>query len=124
MTRRLAAAVDASSCSSRAAAAATTAREKSVSQYIEDVNSVQHGLSLPLGQVALGYRELAQRLEPRDDAAEAREVGARRSASSSGASTRSIRRPRRYGSTPLILRLVHGEAQLAEELAQLAAYVH
>src|SRR5512132_1163238 len=31
----------------------------SVAKYVEDVNSIQHGLSLPLGEVALGYRQLS-----------------------------------------------------------------
>src|SRR3954453_257236 len=97
--------------------------EKDVTKYIQDVNSIQHGLSLPLGQVALGYRQLAKgsnlpAMEPK-----------------LAKSPRTIRQLERRVDAPdpppeairldaLIRRLVHGESQLADELAQLAAYVH
>src|SRR3954466_7039052 len=59
MTRRLAAAVTVVLLVAGCGGSDHSA-EKDVSAYIENVNSVQHGLSLPLGQVALGYRQLAK----------------------------------------------------------------
>jgi hypothetical protein len=122
MTRRLAAAIGVvllvAGCGGRDHSA-----EKDVSTYIHDVNSVQHGLSLPLGQVALGYRELAKgsnlpAMQP-ELAKSARTI-------------RKLERrvdaldppPEAIRLDAVIRRLVRGEAQLAEELAQLAAYVH
>jgi hypothetical protein len=96
-------------------------RAKSVSQYIDQVNSIQHGLALPLGDVALGYTQLSKgekletvqpkleksavtirKLERRVDALQVPPVASRLDS--------------------LIRRLVHGEVQLADEVALLAAY--
>src|SRR5205085_1750876 len=95
---------------------------KSVSQYIEKVNSIQHGLSLPLGQVAVGYRQLAagsnlETMQPK--------------LAKSARTIRTLERrvdalqppPDAVRLDQIIRRLVHGEAQLGGELAQLAAYV-
>src|SRR3954453_22698698 len=121
MTRRLAAAacyvlLDASWGGSGHSA------EKDVTKYIEDVNSIQHGLSLPLGQVALGYRQLAK---GSNLPAMQRKLG------KSALRIRKLERrvdaldppPEAIRLDAVIRRLVHGEAQLAEELALLAAYV-
>src|SRR5437763_528572 len=95
---------------------------KSVSQYIEKVNSIQHGLSLPLGQVAVGYRQLAagsnlETMQPK--------------LAKSARTIRTLERrvdalqppPDAVRLDQIIRRLVHGEAQLGGEMAQLAAYV-
>jgi hypothetical protein len=122
MTRRLAAAV----CFVLLVAGcggSDHSAEKDVTKYIEDVNSIQHGLSLPLGQVALGYRQLAKgsnltAMQPK--------------LAKSAQTIRKLERrvdaldppPEAIRLDATIRRLVHGESQLAEELALLAAYVH
>ena len=123
MTRRLAAAVGivllVAGCGG-----SDHSSEKSVSQYIEDVNSIQHGLSLPLGQVALGYRQLANgsnlaKMQPklaksaRDDP-HARAAHRRARPSRPGDPARRADPPARPAA----------RRKLAEELAQLATYVH
>jgi hypothetical protein len=122
MTRRLAAAVTVVLLVAGCGGSDHSA-EKDVSAYIENVNSVQHGLSLPLGQVALGYRQLAKgsnlpAMQPK--------------LAKSARTIRKLERrvdaldppPEAIRLDAVIRQLVHGEAQLAEELAQLAAYVH
>jgi len=96
--------------------------EKSVSKYIEDVNTIQHGLALPLGQVALGYRQLATgknlaKTQPKLARSAATIHTLERRIDALDAPVPAIRLD------ALIRRLVSGEAQVAEELAQLAAYV-
>src|SRR4051794_13224434 len=121
MTRRLAAAVTVVLLVAGCGGSDHSA-EKDVSAYIENVNSVQHGLSLPLGQVALGYRQLAKgsnlpAMQPK--------------LAKSARTIRKLERrvdaldppPEAIRLDAVIRRLVHGEAQLAEELALLAAYV-
>lgn len=121
MTRRLAAAVGivllVAGCGG-----SDRSSEKSVSQYIDDVNSVQHGLSLPLGQVALGYRQLAtgsnlEKMQPK------LAKSARTIRTLEGRIDALDPPPPAIRLDAVIRRLVHGEAQLAEELALLAAYV-
>src|SRR6476646_7881708 len=111
MTRRLAAAIGVvllvAGCGG-----SDNSNEKSVSKYIEDVNTIQHGLSLPLGQVALGYRQLATGSKLEKSAVTIRKLERRIDALDPP--VKAIRLD------ALIRRLVHGEAQLAEELAQLA----
>ena len=96
-------------------------RAKSVSQYIDQVNSIQHGLALPLGDVALGYTQLSkgEKLEQVQPKLE-----------KSAATIRKLERrvdalqvpPVASRLDSLIRRLVHGEVQLADEVALLAAY--
>ena len=96
--------------------------EKSVSQYIENVNSIQHGLALPLGEVAAGYRQLAtgsnlETMQPK--------------LAKSARTIRTLQKrlealqppPEAVRLDQIIRRLVRGDAQLAGELSQLAAYV-
>jgi hypothetical protein len=122
MTRRLAAAIGVVLLVAGCGGSDHSA-EKDVSKYIADVNSIQHGLSLPLGQVALGYRQLAKgsnlpAMQPK--------------LAKSARTIRKLERridaldppPEALRLHGVILRLVHGESQLAEELALLAAYVH
>src|SRR5436305_2447688 len=121
MTRRLAAAVAVVLLVAGCGGSDHSA-QKDVSKYIDDVNSVQHGLSLPLGQVALGYRQLAKgsnlpAMQPKlaESARTIRTLERRLdSLDPPGAALRL---------DVVIRRLVHGEAQLAGELALLAAYV-
>ena len=66
MTRRLAAAVGDRRRARRAGCGGgDDSSAESVAQYIEDVNAIQHDLSLPLGRGCAGNRELRQRLEAR-----------------------------------------------------------
>jgi len=122
MTRRLAAAIGVVLLVAGCGGSDNSA-EKDVSTYIQDVNSIQHGLSLPLGQVALGYRQLATgsnlpAMQPK--------------LAKSAVTIRKLERrvdaldppPEAIRLDATIRRLVHGESQLAEELALLAAYVH
>ncbi|MFL5938525.1 MAG: hypothetical protein ACJ76U_16990 [Gaiellaceae bacterium] len=122
MTRRLAAAIGVVLLVAGCGGSDNSA-EKDVSAYIQDVNSIQHGLSLPLGQVALGYRQLATgsdlpAMQPK--------------LAKSALTIRKLERrvdaldppPEAIRLDATIRRLVHGESQLAEELALLAAYVH
>lgn len=94
----------------------------SVAKYIEDVNTIQHGLSLPLGQVAVGYRQLSTgsnlvKMQPKLE--------------KSVQTIRKLERrvnalqppPEALRLDGYIRKLVHGESQLAGELALLAAYV-
>lgn len=122
MTRRLAAAVGIVLLVAGCGGSDNTS-EKSVSQYIADVNSIQHGLSLPLGQVALGYRQLANgsnlaKMQP-NLAKSARTIHTlERRIDALDPPVEAFRLD------GMIRRLVGGEAQLADELALLAAYVH
>ncbi|MFL6014751.1 MAG: hypothetical protein ACJ74P_10755 [Gaiellaceae bacterium] len=122
MTRRLAAAIGVVLLVAGCGGSDNSA-EKDVSAYIQDVNSIQHGLSLPLGQVALGYRQLATgsdlpAMQPK--------------LAKSALTIRKLERrvdaldppPEAIRLDATIRRLVHGESQLAEELALLVAYVH
>jgi hypothetical protein len=122
MTRRLAAAVGVVLLVAGCGGSDHSA-EKDVTKYIGDVNAIQHGLSLPLGQVALGYRQLAKgsnlpAMQPQ--------------LAKSALTIRKLERrvdaldppPEAIRLDAVIRRLVHGESQLAEELALLAAYVH
>ncbi len=122
MTRRLAAAIGVvllvAGCGG-----SDNSNEKSVSKYIQDVNTIQHGLSLPLGQVALGYRQLAtgsslEKMQPKLAKSVVTIRKLERRIDALDPPVKAIRLD------ALIRRLVHGEAQLAEELAQLATYVH
>src|SRR5438309_1428445 len=122
MTRRLAAAVAVVLLVAGCGGSDHSA-QKDVSKYIDDVNSVQHGLSLPLGQVALGYRQLAKgsnlpAMQPKlaKSARTIHELARRVDALDPP--------PEAIRLDAVIRRLVHGEAQLADELALLAAYVH
>lgn len=95
----------------------------SVAKYIEDVNSIQHGLSLPLGEVALGYRQLS-----RGSNLETMQPKLEKSARTIGRLERRIDAlqppPEALRMDGFIRDLVHGEWDLANELALLAAYVH
>jgi hypothetical protein len=96
---------------------------QSVSEYIDQVNSIQHGLALPLGDVALGYRQLStgaklEKVQPKleQSAATIRKLERRIDA---------LHPPPDASRLDLYIRqLVHGEVQLADEVALLAAYAH
>lgn len=96
-------------------------RADSVSQYIDRVNSIQHGLALPLGDVALGYRQLStgeklEKVKPKleKSAATIRKLERRIDA---------LNAPPVASRLDLYIRqLVHGEVQLADEVALLASY--
>ena len=95
----------------------------SVARYIEDVNSIQHGLSLPLGDVALAYRQLSngsnlETMQPKLEKSVATLSEARAARRRAPASARGPADGRLHP------RPVHGEWELANELALLAAYVH
>jgi hypothetical protein len=94
---------------------------ESVSKYIDDVNSVQHGLAIPLGDVALAYRQIStgaklEAMQPRLE--------------KSAATIRRLERridalqppPEAIRLDATVRSLVHGDWQLANEVALLAAY--
>src|SRR5262245_56240225 len=121
MARRLAAAVGIVLVVAGCGGGGGNDRAESVSRYIEDVNSIQHGLALPLGDVALGYRQLSTgeklaQVQPKLDKSVATIRRLERRIDALQAPPSAARLDR------LVRDLVHGEWQLANEVALLAAY--